>query len=420
MQITKIPINIFNFYKNGILSVFVARKSEIPALNGLRALAIFLILILHLWEALESKFIEVNFIAERLLNSLHSAIEIFYALSGYLIYGGLISGRTEKKLIDFKKFYINRTLRIFPAYYFFIFLTYSTLYFQKLYVAKAGSFPDKENTIRLLEQSLSLFSYDLFYLSNYFKTIHPHTWSLAVEEQFYLILPLLCYFFLFKLSNAKRIKVIFALWLLPLFFRAFTVLVIQPTDLGFTIFNPFHTRFDSLLSGIIIYELVHYHNIVEKFGFNKPKKQVFYLVCSLLFLFFAHLIQREKEIVLSALLQYDLLYIGYGLLFILAIQKNGFVNKFFSIKFFVPFAKVSYGMYLWQYLFGIATITPLVKKLEIIYPLDFIKLYVLMVLGIFIGSVFMYLLVEYPFLHWKDKMSVIRLRSPTVETLTNR
>lgn len=405
MQITKIPIAVYRFYKNAILSIFIARKSEIPALNGLRAFAILLILVLHLWEALESKFVDVNFVVERLLNSCHSAIEIFYALSGYLIYGGLMSARTKDKPIDFKKFYINRTLRIFPAYYFFIFITYSALLFQKLHIENTASFPNKENAILLLEQNLSLFPYDLLYLCNYVKTIHPHTWSLAVEEQFYLLLPLLCYFVLFKLSDSKRIKVIFGLWLLPILFRAFTVLVIQPTDLGFTIFNPFHTRFDSLLSGIIIFELIHYHNLIERFGFDKTKRQVLFLVISLIILFFAHLIQREEDVILSALLQYDLLYIGYGLLFVLALQKTGVVNKFFKMRFFTPIAKVSYGMYLWQYIFGIAAVAPLTKNLKVIGPLDFIKIYIVMVFAIFVGAVFMYILIEHPFLYFKEKLS---------------
>ncbi|MEM7182491.1 MAG: acyltransferase family protein, partial [Spirochaetota bacterium] len=146
MQITKIPVSIYRFYKEGMLSIFVARKSEIPALNGLRAFAILLILFLHLWEGLLKKgLVDVPFILERLFNSCHSAIEIFYALSGYLIYGGLISAKEKNpaKPIDFKKFYINRTLRIFPAYYFFIFITYGIIFLQKLLFEKKFALGEK-------------------------------------------------------------------------------------------------------------------------------------------------------------------------------------------------------------------------------------------------------------------------------------
>ena len=408
MQITKIPVSIYRFYKEGIVSIFVARQSEIPALNGLRAFAILLILFLHLWEGIHKEgLLEVPFILERLFNSCHSAIEIFYALSGYLIYGGLISAKdkNKNKPIDFKKFYINRTLRIFPAYYFFIFITYGMIFLQKLFLERKFTLGEKAHEIQILQETVSLFPYDLFYLSNYIKTAHPHTWSLAVEEQFYLLLPLLCYFLLFKLSDAKRIKVLFLLWTIPLCLRTFTVLVFPNSNLGFSIFNPFHTRFDSLLSGVIIYELIHYHRLVERFGFDKPKRQIFYLLLSSLILFCAHLISREKDIVLSAVLQYDMLYLGYGTIFILALQQKSLVNRFFSTKLFVPFAKVSYGMYLWQYIFGIAAVAAMTQNLKTISPFYFIKIYIAMVASIFMGAILMYLLVEYPFLVWKDKIA---------------
>lgn len=105
-------------------------------------------------------------------------VTAFFVLSGFLITWLLIKELTRTGRIDLRQFYIRRTLRIFPAYYTFVLLSL---------VADA-----------LLHHfwSFGLIASAFGYMMNYYNAFlgHPtttvaHAWSLAVEEQFYLIWP---------------------------------------------------------------------------------------------------------------------------------------------------------------------------------------------------------------------------------------
>ncbi|MDQ1528284.1 MAG: hypothetical protein QOH77_74 [Actinomycetota bacterium] len=107
-----------------------------------------------------------------------SGVDMFFLLSGYLITGGLI--RSEPGRGYFSKFYARRVLRIFPAYYLNILLA----------------------VIFMGAAALPMVPWALVFLSNFgysssgVGTLGPlaHLWSLAVEEQFYLLWPLLLFF----------------------------------------------------------------------------------------------------------------------------------------------------------------------------------------------------------------------------------
>jgi len=149
----------------------------IKQLDSLRAIAVFLVIFSH-WVTIRSinKFIN---------NSDIGAIgaDIFFVLSGFLITRILFDSRNKAEVIQIpistviKNFYIRRTLRIFPIYYFTIILLF---YFQ----ANTGT------------NIKTAFLYFVTYTSNFYffniqhwDGIISHLWSLAVEEQFYLIWP---------------------------------------------------------------------------------------------------------------------------------------------------------------------------------------------------------------------------------------
>jgi peptidoglycan/LPS O-acetylase OafA/YrhL len=103
-------------------------------------------------------------------------VMLFFTLSGYLVGGLLISEMRRHGSIDIKRFLVRRSLKIFPAY--FLFLAYLL------------TMPTLKATVPL-STLLSDYWANFLFLQNYVGSPAGHTWSLAVEEHFYLTLPLL-------------------------------------------------------------------------------------------------------------------------------------------------------------------------------------------------------------------------------------
>lgn len=109
-------------------------------------------------------------------------VDLFFVISGFLIVTLLLRENEKTNYISLRKFYIRRSLRIFPLYYAVI-LFYAILY--------AVVFPGSENG----RQYISEIWIYLTYTSNYFPVILSVVWSLATEEQFYLLWPTIEKFF---------------------------------------------------------------------------------------------------------------------------------------------------------------------------------------------------------------------------------
>ena len=151
-------------------------KSRIMALDGLRAVALLIIMGYHFGVG----WLQGGFFS----------LDIFYVLSGYLITGLLLSEYRKRSGITLSAFWLRRARRLLPAL--LIVLVAVTLMVK--YAEPAGLYPD----FRISALSaLFYFSnwWQIVAQSNYFVVTGPvypltHTWSLAVEEQFYLVWPL--------------------------------------------------------------------------------------------------------------------------------------------------------------------------------------------------------------------------------------
>ena len=157
---------------------------RIPELDGLRGLAILMVLFFHyvsvygapghpLWEAVT--------VSTRLF---WSGVDLFFVLSGFLIAGILIDSARSRAY--FKTFYLRRVHRIFPLYFGWLALFYLGVYLNL----------DGKLGVLLFRSSVPLWLYPLFLQNNaplWYNASIPMwmavTWSLAVEEQFYAILP---------------------------------------------------------------------------------------------------------------------------------------------------------------------------------------------------------------------------------------
>jgi peptidoglycan/LPS O-acetylase OafA/YrhL len=160
-------------------------KERVPELDGIRGLAILLVVVCHY---VQNPLLAVSgwwpkYIAKS-LSLTWSGVDLFFVLSGFLICGILVDNRDSPTY--FRTFYARRTTRIFPLYFLIL----------GLFVVLRGSIPAP----RLFDNAMPLWTYATF-TQNIAMVPHPEgtafwlgvTWSLAVEEQFYLVLPLIVY-----------------------------------------------------------------------------------------------------------------------------------------------------------------------------------------------------------------------------------
>ncbi len=159
--------------------------AHIPALDGVRGLAILLvILFLHTLMRPETLLDRVYVNLARLG---WSGVDLFFVLSGFLITGLLVDAKGGPHY--YRNFYVRRTLRIFPLYYAFLFFTLRVAPWlwpdTELAAMARESMEGRSEAWYWLYGSNILFARD----ENFG---HPNlavTWSLAIEEQFYLVWP---------------------------------------------------------------------------------------------------------------------------------------------------------------------------------------------------------------------------------------
>lgn len=215
---------------------------RLPVLDGIRGLAIFMIMQYHFW-GLGFGFvgIEPRLPIDRLAFGVReigwTSVDLFFVLSGFLITGLLLDELERTRTLSLKRFYLRRGLRIFPAFY-----AYWAVATAALLAMGAG-----------IDWRHSLSA--LVYVSNYYQGIvEPpesyvsHTWSLAIEEQFYLCWPAAMLLLRGDLVRTTRflIGAILLVWLV----RLGLVLGLR-TDESY-VYRAFETRIDHLLVGALL------------------------------------------------------------------------------------------------------------------------------------------------------------------------
>jgi peptidoglycan/LPS O-acetylase OafA/YrhL len=145
---------------------------SIPSLDGLRAISISFVLLGHLSG---TRNLPVDLRWTGVLDLANLGVRVFFVISGYLITGLLMRERDRVGTVHLGRFYLRRTLRIFPAYY---------AYLAVIGFCAIGG---------LIVVPWIDLTHALTYTENY--NVPPnswyvgHTWSLSVEEQFYLLWP---------------------------------------------------------------------------------------------------------------------------------------------------------------------------------------------------------------------------------------
>jgi peptidoglycan/LPS O-acetylase OafA/YrhL len=153
-----------------------ARAERIPSLDGIRAISILAVILGHLAGTEGFPQFATRIIRNPYVDLAALGVRVFFVISGFLITGLLRREHEREGKIRLGRFYMRRTLRIFPAYFAFLFVVLALAWLDRVSITRSDM--------------LHAFTYTVNYKPDRSWEI-GHLWSLSVEEQFYLLWPAL-------------------------------------------------------------------------------------------------------------------------------------------------------------------------------------------------------------------------------------
>ena len=291
-----------------------------PDIDGLRAIAVLAVILFHAFP-------------NRLTGG-YVGVDVFFIISGFLI-SSIISENLINNSFSFKIFYERRVKRIIPTLLIVLYISFLFGWF----ILLPNEF--KLFSKHVLGSTSFISNFLLWNESGYFDTqsnFKPllHLWSLSIEEQFYLFLPVLLYLIHI---NFKSIRIYLVLMLL--FFSFYFNIKIVNTDPVQAFYSPL-TRFWELLVGVAIskFNLIEFLNGRIKFIIN------LIAIIGLLFIIVSFFIINENSIFPGKIVLLPVV----GAVFVLIAGKDAIANKLFlSNSILIKIGLISYPLYLWHW-----------------------------------------------------------------------
>jgi peptidoglycan/LPS O-acetylase OafA/YrhL len=349
--------------------------SRLPSLDGLRAVSICMVVIGHCSKTItglsNSAYMFLGFVGAGRLG-----VSMFFVISGFLITTLLVREQLSTHTISLKDFYIRRAFRIFPGFYAYWLVAFVLALLGYIHLSRSD----------LISAAIYVWNYVPRKVDTWFL---GHTWSLSVEEQFYLLWPLIL-----KLSGPKYGK-----W------AALAVVVTAPfVRLGSYFLLPstrprigmmLHTRADSLMIGaslaLICFNEDHLHIL------KRLARSQLIPVASLCVLVIDTLLSMHFKggYVLS---------IGYSLQNLMIVSLMAHVvfydqtmlGRMLNHPVVVHIGLISYSLYLWQQLFLTTNNTTVFGM----FPWN--------IVCAFAAAELSYYMLEKPFLRWRKRFSNVQ------------
>jgi peptidoglycan/LPS O-acetylase OafA/YrhL len=370
------------------MKLFDFKNERLHGLDHLRALAIILVMVHHYRVGIPAWLEPVSKIG-------WTGVDLFFILSGYLIGYQLLKEIKETNKISFKRFYLKRFFKIIPAYFLILILYYS------LQNYKEG--PGMPPLWKFLTFTQN-FGLDVLHGKSL-----SHAWSLCIEEQFYLLLPITIFvIFLFKFQR-HAIYLIGGLVFIGFILRLYSwQQYVQPfidngdnlkAQLGFLekIYYPSYNRMDGLLFGVCIAASLNYK---PKFvNFISPYGNYVLLLGIGIFILAYQICNRFLSFNI-AIYGYTLVSLSYGLMVLSALCPSCILYKLKSKATFI-IATLSYVVYLsHKQIFhliklGIANLG--------IDPQSTWLFWICLLIAMLFGFL-LHLIIEKPFLQLRDKI----------------
>ena len=338
-----------------------------PEIDGLRAIAVGVVILYHA---------QINIFGKYLFQGGFIGVDIFFVISGYLITSIILKELINTGSFSFKYFYERRVRRILPV---LIVVMLVSLPFAWMFLLP-NSFIDFSKSIiySLGFGSNFYFHYSgqIYAAGNGLYKPFLHTWSLSVEEQYYIIFPLII-LILIKFFKKYLIHFLIFSFLVSLIFADWTSKNYPSASFYFI-----HTRMWELLSGSILayFEISRgYRSNHKILNLILPSVGLI-LICHSV-LFFNNEMFHPSFFTVSPILGVCLI-IWYS-------NKDELITKILSTKLFVGVGLISYSLYLWHYpIFAFSRITEFVQT----------DIFNKLILGlvIIILSILSYFLIEKP------------------------
>lgn len=278
-----------------------------PDIQGLRAIAVLAVMIFHG----NKEWLPAGFLG----------VDIFFVISGYVVSYSIIN---SNKKVDIKRFYTSRIKRILPAYFFMLVIV--TITASILFIPEDNLFY-KDSLVS------ATFFYSNQYFANFGDYFAPltdelpllHTWSLSIEMQFYLLLPI------FLLITPKKY--------LGVFFSILLILITTTNILFLSNEKQYFSllvRIPEFIFGIV---LAFYH---PKISLSKTTNNALsvagLLILSLTFLLMSPIDYPGIKFIIPS--------IGISLLII---TNGSIINNTLSLSPFIFIGNLSYSLYLWHW-----------------------------------------------------------------------
>ncbi len=348
-----------------------------PEIDGLRALAVISVLIYHAKIKIDGYYI---------LSGGFIGVDIFFVISGYLITSIIYKEISANNSFSFKNFYQRRIRRIIPPLFFVMLASFPFAYFFLL----PSDFIDFSKSILF---SIGFVSNYFFYLSEMeyganSSLLLPflHTWSLSIEEQFYIFFPLV--FFLIYKFLKKYHFIFFCLLLLSSLFLT----IIFSYENSLKNFYLIQTRAWEILFGSLLALMsFKYQNKIS------PIKSDIFCISGLLLIFYSLFFFNESTSHPSYI---SLIPVIGVCLIIWFTRSDNFFKKFLSNKIFVFIGLISYSLYLWHF-----PVFSFVRIIEFTQSSILKKIFV--VILVFLLSILSYYLIEQPSRNRKNSFKKI-------------
>ena len=299
-----------------------------------------------------------------------AGVDLFFVLSGFLVGGLLMKEYKAQQSVEVRRFILRRGMKIWPAYYVFILLE-----------AVTHAHPLK-----------TFLWQNLLHVQNYTGTSIRHTWSLSVEEHFYLVLAFgMGWMVTRHWTPARMLKLFLAVMGMVLILRTISCFVF-----GFSAaFEQTQNRLDALVCGVTLALLFHFYP--KKFD-SISRRKLPLLAIAALAVVFACTVQAPA---IRNSIGFTIIYIGAAAFLLLVYSHSTRIRGWIPYRIVAAIGVYSYGIYLYH-----NSIRKPCLMLVSHFPavLQWPSLWLAQCIAAILLGAAMTRIVEWPFLRYRDRI----------------